>query len=114
MARTTLDNSMSRRTALKQGAAGLIAAGTMNAATASPSLAEPDPSAKLQPRPWVTIRGIYGGFPGAILERGTTPADFGINAIWVGSGGLKQDEIDRYRQMGLKIFAEFNSLHSAM
>ncbi len=61
----------------------------------------------------MTIRGIYGGFPGAILQRGKTPADFGINAIWVGSGELRGEEIDRYRQMGLKVFAEFNSMHSA-
>ena len=32
------------------------------------------------------VRGIYGGFPEAILDRGATPADFGINAIWRGIG----------------------------
>ena len=67
----------------------------------------------LAPRPHVAIRGIYGGFPFAILERGKTLADYGVNAIWVGSGGLKQDEIDRYHQMGVKVFAEFNSMHEA-
>lgn len=67
----------------------------------------------IEPRPWVAIRGIYGGFPDAILERGRTPADYGINAIWVGSGGLKQADIDRYHKLGLKVFAEFNSMHFA-
>ena len=72
-----------------------------------------EPFSKLEPRPWLTIRGIYGGFPNAILDRDRTPADYGINAIWVGSGGLKQDEIDRYHALGLKVFAEFNSMHAA-
>ncbi|MCA9086038.1 MAG: hypothetical protein KDA81_18400 [Planctomycetaceae bacterium] len=64
-------------------------------------------------RPWVKIRGIYGGFPSAIFDKGRTPAEYGINAIWVGSGGLNQDEIDRCHQLGLKVFAEFNSMHVA-
>ncbi|MBD3674090.1 MAG: hypothetical protein HUJ26_11255 [Planctomycetaceae bacterium] len=67
----------------------------------------------IQPRPWIKIRGIYGGFPNAILEKGQTPADYGINAIWVGSGGLEHEEIERYHELGLKVFAEFNSMHSA-
>ncbi|HUE71216.1 MAG TPA: hypothetical protein VMP01_10055 [Pirellulaceae bacterium] len=104
--------STSRRTVLKQCAAGLIAAGTMNNLTSRTTLAEPIPP-ELAPRPWVKIRGIYGGFPSAILERGQTPTDLGINAIWVGSGGLKPEGIDRYHQLGLKVFAEFNSMHSA-
>jgi hypothetical protein len=64
-----------------------------------------------QARPWITIRGLYGGFPAEILERGQTPADYGVNAIWVGSGGLNKAEIDRYHDLGLKVFAEFNSMH---
>jgi hypothetical protein len=75
--------------------------------------AEPVPSAAIEPRPWIKIRGVYGGFPNALFERGKTPADYGINAVWVGSGGLKQEEIDRYHKLGLKVFAEFNSMHSA-
>jgi hypothetical protein len=66
-----------------------------------------------QTRPWLKIRGIYGGFPRQILQRGETPADYGINAIWVGSGRLDASEIDRYHGLGLKVFAEFNSMHSA-
>jgi hypothetical protein len=38
--------------------------------------------------------------------------DYGVNAIWVGSGGLNPAEIDRYRKLGLKVFAEFNSMHA--
>lgn len=66
-----------------------------------------------QPRPWLKIRGIYGGFPREIIQRGETPADYGINAVWVGSGGLDANEIERYHELGLKVFAEFNSMHSA-
>jgi hypothetical protein len=69
--------------------------------------------APVQSRPWLRIRGIYGGFPRQILERGETPADYGINAIWVGSGELDVGEIDRAHGLGLQVFAEFNSMHSA-
>ena len=103
----------SRRVALKQCAAGLIAAGGMTSVTSQPVAAESASVPKIEPRPWVTIRGIYGGFPNAIFERGQTPADYGINATWIGSGGLKQDEIDRCHKLGLKVFAEFNSMHFA-
>jgi hypothetical protein len=64
-------------------------------------------------RPWIAVRGIYGGFPRQILERGATPADYGVNAIWVGSGSLNAAEIERYHKLGLKVFAEFNSMHAA-
>jgi len=101
-----------RRTALKQCAAGLVAAQGMISMNAPLTAAEaPEPN--IGPRPWVTIRGLYGGFPRAIYERGKTPADYGINAIWNGSGGLKREEIDRLHEQGLKVFAEFNSMHVA-
>lgn len=108
----------SRRLALKQCAAGLMAAGGMTSVTSHRVMAEPasmqkTDAQKIEPRPWVTIRGIYGGFPSAIFERGKTPADYGINAVWMGSGGLKRDEIDRLHKLGLKVFAEFNSMHAA-
>jgi hypothetical protein len=61
----------------------------------------------------VTIRGVYGGFPDAILERGQTLQVYGINAVWVWSGGLRRESIDRYRRSGVKVFAEFNSMHAA-
>jgi hypothetical protein len=66
-----------------------------------------------QARPWIKIRGVYGGYPRQILQRGETPADYGINAIWVGSGSLDAAEIDRYHGLGVKVFAEFNSMHAA-
>lgn len=67
----------------------------------------------LEPRPWIRIRGLYGGFPQGMLDRGETPADYGINAIWVGSGSLDPAEIERYHKLGMKVFVEFNSMHEA-
>lgn len=99
---------MTRREALQQCAAGGLALGAV--AAGNQLSAQPAPPAA---RPWITIRGIYGGYLKQILDRGETPADYGINAIWVGSGSLNAAEIDRYRKLGLKIFAEFNSMHAA-
>ncbi|MBI3467152.1 MAG: hypothetical protein HY000_29410 [Planctomycetes bacterium] len=98
----------SRRAVLKGSLAGAIASGM---ARADSIAAQADTSSSSDRS--ITIRGIYGGFPKQILDRGETPADYGINAIWVGSGGLQAGQIDRYRKLGLKVFAEFNSMHSA-
>jgi len=103
------DSPISRRRLLYGGAAGLLTL------AATPHLAGQEVSAS-QPntrRPWLKIRGIYGGFPRELSERGETPADYGINAIWIGSGGLDAAEIDRYHRLGLQVFAEFNSMHAA-
>ena len=97
---------LSRRLVLK-GSAALLASGAV-----SPLFAEDKTAASTTARPWLKIRGIYGGFPRQILERGETPADYGINAIWVGSGALDAAEIDRYHRLGVKVFAEFNSMHA--
>ena len=101
-------SSVSRRSLLKGSAAAVLAAGT-----ATPLTAQDEMASSNHARPWLRIRGIYGGFPRQILQRGETPADYGINAIWVGSGRLDASEIDRYHRLGLKVFAEFNSMHSA-
>ncbi|MGE0760952.1 MAG: hypothetical protein AB7O38_28330 [Pirellulaceae bacterium] len=105
---------MDRRRTLQMGATGLLAGSTAGSLAsrllqAADHLAPPP----LSPRPWITVRGLYGGFPDAILQRGQTPADFGINAIWVGSGSLNRDAIARYHTMGVQVFAEFNSMHFA-
>ncbi|WP_339745234.1 hypothetical protein [uncultured Rubinisphaera sp.] len=108
-----LTPNCSRRDALKSVATGVIAVGTTSASSVRSALAEFDDPKKLEPRPWIQIRGIYGGFPDEILKRGQTPADYGINAIWIGSGGLKQEKIEQYHELGLKVFAEYNSMHFA-
>lgn len=61
----------------------------------------------------VEVRGIYGGFPGQIFERGERLADYGVNAVWIGSGALRGDHVDILRNEGARVFAEFNTLHDA-
>ena len=64
-------------------------------------------------RPRVAIRGIYGGVPTQILERGKRLDDFGVNAIWIGAGGISSNLVAEWKRKapGLKIFAEFNTMH---
>lgn len=111
-ASTGIRNSRcSRRAALQRYAGAALAAGAgtiLNGHSPGDEAAHP-----LNSRPWITIRGIYGGYPSQILDHGQTPADFGINAIWVGSGSLSSEQIDRYHKLGLKVFAEFNSMHAS-
>jgi hypothetical protein len=64
-------------------------------------------------RPSVAIRGMYGGVPTQLLEGGRSPADSGINAVWVGSGALDSTPIETLRRQGVKVFAEFNTMHDA-
>lgn len=53
------------------------------------------------------VRGIYGGAPTAPL------ADYGANAVWIGSSALTHRDIDRLRNESALIFAEFNTMHHA-
>jgi hypothetical protein len=61
----------------------------------------------------IAVRGIYGGVPTALLERGGTLGDHGINAVWMGSGALTQDAVRLLRGQGAFVYAEFNSMHHA-
>jgi hypothetical protein len=62
-------------------------------------------------RPHIALRGIYGGVPTQWFAQGKTLADYGVNAIWIGSGGLTTEAIALLKQQGAKVFAEFNTLH---
>lgn len=73
----------------------------------------PTTSLSPAPRPHIAIRGIYGGVPSTILEQGRRLSDYGINAVWMGSGTLTQEKIAVLRQQGAKVYAEFNTLHHA-
>jgi hypothetical protein len=70
---------------------------------------EPPPIAD---RP-IAVRGIYGGVPRQIFDRGETLGDYGINAVWIGSGGLRAGDIAELKEQGAKVFAEFNTMHVA-
>ena len=65
------------------------------------------------PRPWVEIRGVYGGVPTEIFDRGKSLSDYGVNAVWIGSGGLNAESIARLKRQGARVFAEFNTMHDA-
>jgi hypothetical protein len=66
-------------------------------------------------RPAIAIRGIYGGVPTQIFDRGRTLADYGVNAIWIGSGSVTRERVEnlKAKSSGLKVFAEFNTMHEA-
>jgi hypothetical protein len=59
------------------------------------------------------VRGLYGGLPAQVLDGGRTLADYGVNAVWVGSGGLSDELVQRIRGQGAQVFAEFNTMHAA-
>ncbi len=62
-------------------------------------------------RPHVAIRGVYGGIPTELIEEGKTLDDCGINAIFMGSGGLRAERIALLKEQGARVFAEFNTMH---
>jgi len=54
--------------------------------------------------------GAYA-HPGAFWERGERLDDFGVNAVFIHSGGLDDDTIQRARAEGCRVFAEFATLN---
>ena len=63
-------------------------------------------------RPHIKIRGIYGGVPTELLDHGALD-DYGVNAIFMGSGGINAERISLLKKQGAKVFAEFNTMHVA-
>ncbi len=80
-----------------------------------PAVTAADPPAPFVKRPEIVIRGIYGGVPTQIFDRGKTLEDFGVNAVWVGSGSVTGELVAslKAKSTTLKIFAEFNTMHDA-
>ncbi len=66
------------------------------------------PSRAASPAP---IRGIYGGVPQEILDAGTPLRDFGIDAVWLGSGSVTSERLALLRAERVQVYAEFNTLH---
>jgi hypothetical protein len=64
-------------------------------------------------RPHIEIRGIYGGVPVELLADGKTLDDHGVNAVFMGSGGLTADRVALLKKQGARVFAEFNTMHVA-
>jgi hypothetical protein len=69
-------------------------------------------AADVGPRPWVTVRGIYGGMPEELMREGML-TESGVNAVWLGSGAVTHERLALLRKHGVKVFAEFNTLHDA-
>ncbi len=65
------------------------------------------------PRPHAAVRGIYGGVPQAILASGRGLQEFGVNAVWLGSGSFAPERMALLRAEGVQVYAEFNTLHVA-
>ena len=59
------------------------------------------------------LRGIYGGVPQEILDTGTRLRDFGIDAVWLGAGGVTAERLALLRAEHVQVYAEFNTLHVA-
>ena len=58
----------------------------------------------------VEIRGTYGGV-NSFWEKGHSLADFGVNAIFVGSYSIDSTLVARAKQEGAKVFTEFAVLN---
>jgi hypothetical protein len=65
------------------------------------------------PRPHVTMRGIYGGVPQEIVDSGWRLKEFGVDAVWMGSGSFTKERVALLRAQGVQVYAEFNTLHVA-
>ena len=58
----------------------------------------------------VEIRGVYGN-PKPLWDKGHQLNELGVNAIFVHSGAIDQNMIERARSEGLKVYAEFATLN---
>jgi hypothetical protein len=88
---------------------------TIDGLVMGPHLAAAEPSGRPEVRAQITIRGIYGGVPTQIIDRGKSLDDYGVNAIWIGSGSVTAELVTslKAKSNGLLIFAEFNTMHEA-
>jgi len=58
----------------------------------------------------IEIRGIYGS-PDPFWDQGLALKDLGVNAIFVHSGSINREIMDRAKKEGIKVFAEFATLN---
>jgi len=67
-------------------------------------------SCEQKPVETVEIRGIYGN-PRPLWDKDLNLDSLGVNAVFVHSGSINQDMIDRARSEGVLVFAEFATLN---
>lgn len=60
--------------------------------------------------PDIEIRGIYGN-PQPFWDKGINLKDLGVNSIFVHSGSISHEMVDRAKSESLKVFAEFATLN---
>ena len=63
--------------------------------------------------PIVPVRGIYGGVPQEIIDSGRSLREFGVDAVWLGSGSYTAERLAWLRAQQVRAYAEFNTLHVA-
>ncbi len=59
------------------------------------------------------MRGIYGGIPQEIVDSGRSLREFGVDAVWLGSGSYTAERLAWLRAQKVQAYAEFNTLHVA-
>ncbi len=67
-------------------------------------------SCKPKSQKTVEIRGVYGN-PLALWEKGYHLNDLGVNAVFVHSGSISHEMVDRAKSEGARVFAEFATLN---
>jgi hypothetical protein len=63
--------------------------------------------------PLAPVRGIYGGIPQEIVDSGRSLREFGVDAVWLGSGSFTPERLAWLRTQQVRAYAEFNTLHVA-
>ncbi len=64
-------------------------------------------------RKHIQVRGVYGGVPQMLMEKGRTLSASGVNAVWISERGITKERVAALKAQGARVFAEFNTLHRA-
>lgn len=63
-----------------------------------------------EPKKVIEMKGIYG-HPQPLWDKGHNLADLGLNSIFVHSGSISHEMLQRAREEGMKVYAEFATLN---
>ena len=64
-------------------------------------------------KPHLLVRAVYGGVPESLRAPDGSLAGAGIEAVCLGSGQVTPVLVDQLHAAGVKVYAEFNTLHRA-
>ena len=67
-------------------------------------------SCNREPEPQIEVRGIYGN-PKPLWDKGFTLPELGINSVFVHSGSINAEMMERAKNEGIKVYAEFATLN---